>query len=228
MLKNYWKTVAGTLLVLVLGATGYFLWYQHRMAQLHANPVKIYKGTIREATVVPTATPSAEAETVQGGHWPGEEWQSESHTISQQTDTVDTIDTTDDTIDTEEIVPFEPTVEADVPWEETAEAERLLQKMLQDWNDYSQTLLEKYPAIFDPDVLERMAQTQEGRASLKLQAESMIEETLDEFERLFNQLPREYAHKVLDIFEAEYQQNLQGLPPESIHRALGRIRARID
>ncbi len=46
--------------------------------------------------------------------------------------------------------------------------------------------------------------------------ESMIEETLDEFERLFNQLPKEFAHAVLGVLEVEFQQ------------ALSRMRARID
>ena len=117
---------------------------------------------------------------------------------------------------------------ADVPWEETAEAERLAKELLADWNDYTQTLQEKYPDIFDPDVLQKTAQTKKGRAALKLQFESMLEETLDEFERLFNQLPKEFAHAVLDVLEVELQQNPQGLSPEYIQRALSLMRARID
>jgi len=71
MLKSHWKTIVGSLIGLAFLVTGYALWHQHRMEQLRATPLKIYKGTVApEATTekAPVVDPSAEGDTAPGGH----------------------------------------------------------------------------------------------------------------------------------------------------------------
>ena len=133
-----------------------------------------------------------------------------------------------DTTDMENIVSgISGEVDTETSLEKIVDVEGLSKELLDDWNDYARVLPEKYPLLFDTKALQHIAQTATGRQQIKRQVESMIDETLNEFERLFNQLPKEYASEVLDSLEVELKQQPQGLSPEYIEKALDRMRSRI-
>lgn len=122
----------------------------------------------------------------------------------------------------------ETEVDTEIPWEETASAERLAQKLLKDWEDFSYNLQAKYPVLFDQQAINRVARTSKGRKEIKSQAAAMVDESLDEFERLFSQLPTDFSHAVLDLLEEHFRENSQGIPPKYIDQTLDRMRSRIN
>ncbi len=170
-------------------------------------------------------------ETAEGGHWHGDVWHSTdepmSHDTGFLTDGPDSQETVDDYVpDITESADAE--IEDEIPWAETAEAERLMNQLLADWENFSYDLREKYPVLFDAKALSEIGKTREGRDRIKLQAESIVNESLDEFQKLFSQLPSEFSHQVLDLLEEHFTESSQGIPQQYIDQALTMMRSSIN
>ena len=189
-------------------------------------PVKIYKTTtpLPKQTDIRDNTPSINEHAVQAE----DAATTESTTATKDYVSYDTYDPKDNTDVNFTETEAEIEVGTGKPWEETVEAERLTQKLLEDWDNFSITLLDKYPKLFDAQAIAQIANTQEGRDHLKSQVESMLEDTFDEFERLFTQLPADFAEEVLDALEVHFQQNPTDIPQRYINQALNKMRARLN
>lgn len=220
--------------VLVVAGTQLYSWHFHRQseAELRWTQQQLENNKVRTAAM---EKPPPPGETTQSGHWHGNEWHSEPHTLSQSPDVGQVSVITDthiqqqlqedtgvdsDVLETED--------DTDIPWEETAEAERLTKKLLSDWEDFAYSLQSKYPVLFDQQAINRVAQTASGRRQIKSQVKAMIDEALDEFERLFSQLPSDFSHKVLDLVGPRFTEGNTGIPQQYLDEALDMMRSRIN
>ena len=170
--------------------------------------------------------PPPSGETAQSGHWHGDVWHSTPDTLPQEPTHRQVVDAYEPQDNTDVNFP-ETEVDTDISWAETAEAEQLTQKLFEDWDAYALTLKDKYPVLSDSDAIMRIAQTKEGRDKLKSQIEAMLNDSLDEFERLFSQLPTEFASQVMDMVEEQFEQDSRGIPPQYVKEAIDIMRARI-
>lgn len=138
-----------------------------------------------------------------------------------------TVDTKATKISVEEILnTAEKSINGTLP-KTASELERLNQKILLDWNNFTQDLQRKYPILFNEQELQRSAQTKEGRKKLKIQAEALIEEQLDFYGSMVSQLPPEVATEALNLIEKRFLQNNRGFDPKHLNQAFEKMRTKL-
>ncbi len=223
--------VAIAFFLLVVGGSLLYSWDIRRSTESELGQTLKIKQHPENQNAADTAAdiPPSPGETADSGHWHGDVWHSTPHAIREDRANMEVIDTPE----TQESPFFnlespETGVDRDIPWEETADAQRLTQKLLKEWEDFGYDLKGKYSVLFDQQALEKLAQTREGRQQIKSQAGAIVTETLDEFERLFSQIPSDFSLVVLDLLEEHFTENNQGLPQKYIDQALDQMRSKIN
>lgn len=229
MLKDLFRNrvFIGGFVLLICAAAGLYLLYTDNPKE----PILIVKSV--EPIEKSTAKAGPVGDTSPDGHWHGNVWHSEPHTdvfpsVSKAMTEVRPPETEKDIDFPETQTDSDAGVDPKLPWKETSEAERLTQKLFKDWEDFAFDLQVKYSTLFDQQSIERVARTREGRQQIKKQASAMVQETLDEFERLFSQLPSDFSNEVLDSLEEHFGEDNHGIPEKYIDQMLERMRSRIN